>query len=86
MTKRRVFLLSAWLCLAACGCAEMAGSLVETATESIFGDNYGPVFTGEKRGEYRDRKEAERLGGADEFREKHGRDPDLYWPERFKNE
>lgn len=84
MTRRRawVWIVSGPILLGLCGCAEIADSLVERA----FGDNYGPVFTGEHRGEYRDRKEVERLGSTQAFEQKHGREPDLYWPERFKND
>lgn len=86
MSKRLALLLMLVMPLGLCGCAEIAGSLAGSAAESAFGDNYGPILTGEKRGEYRDRKEVEHLGGVDEFRQKHKRDPDLYWPERFQNE
>lgn len=57
--------------------ADTAFQIGEHATRTAVGDNAGPLFTGEKRGEYRDRKEVERLGHA-RFRRTHGRDPDLY--------
>jgi len=51
--------------------------MAENAIKSAAGDNVGPLFTGESRGEYRDRKEVERLGYR-KFRQAHGRKPDLY--------
>jgi hypothetical protein len=72
MRKRLALLL---LPLLFCGCAEMAGSLIDSAV-----DNGGPAFTGERPGEYRDRKEVDRLGSVGAFRRKHHREPNLYWP------
>lgn len=57
--------------------ADSAFQVTEHATRNAIGDNAGPLFTGEKRGEYRDRKEVERLGPR-RFRRTYGRDPDLY--------
>jgi hypothetical protein len=54
-------------------------TLLDQGVERAVGDNAGPLFTGETRGEYRDRREVERLGEAG-FRDRFGRDPDLYWP------
>ena len=45
------------------GCSFIEGSgLIDTLTRKAFGDNYGPVFTGETRGEYRDRQEMQPAG------------------------
>lgn len=89
--RKRLVLLS--ILVLSCGCAqstkigritleppdlgEMMTELAFSGIQSAVGDNAGPIFTGEKRGEYRDRKEVERLGSAG-FEKKYGRSPDLH--------
>lgn len=53
--------------------ADMAGMGIKAAA----GDNAGPLFTGETRGEYHDRKEVEQMGSAG-FERRYHRAPDLY--------
>lgn len=57
--------------------AEGLFGLAQEGIQEAAGDDAGPVFTGESRGEHRDRKEVERLGMSG-FERKHGRAPDLY--------
>jgi len=48
--------------IALCGCTSDGTGIGDYATKSAFGDNYGPVFTGETRGEYHDRNQIEQHG------------------------
>jgi hypothetical protein len=57
---RRITLLLPLLML--CGCRADGTGIGDYVVQKAFGDNYGPWFTGESRGEYHDRTQVEEFG------------------------